>query len=200
MNFFYYSYLWEYSNALAITGGPFKVDLIKKKINEVTSFLKKHLKIYQYKKLGLTNRDDYYFTRPKSDYHTIKNISTDILFTTPKDVLFGKCEAHEKYLEFLESELSILVGLEKNHVSSKFNWTGSKVDLTELLYALYLSGKINSGNLTLKELVQFFEKQFTIDLGDYHHTFLRLRDRSNPSKFLDSLKSSLLERMEDLDS
>lgn len=197
---FYYSYLWKYYSTCAVTGEPFKIDLIKKEIEKAALFLKKHLKIFQYKKLNTCCHDTYYFTRPKEENITTSNLSFDILFTSAKDILFSKCEAQEKYLRFLEGELSTMLGREESGPLSKMNWTGSKVDLTELVYALHLSGKIHNGNLTLKELVLYFEKEMGINLGDYHHTFLRLRDRSTPSKFIDSLRSSLLQRMEELDS
>jgi hypothetical protein len=129
------------------------------------------------------------------------DLHRDAEFATAKDLLLSEISAKKKFLNFLEEQIedldhpaAIKVGLKD------LQWTASKAALTELVYAMHLSGCLNHGRINLKQVVQYFEKIFSIDLGDYHHTFLRLRDRSNPSKFIDSLKSSLLERMEELDS
>ena len=80
----------------------------------------------------------------------------------------------------------------------RLQWTSSKVALTELIYALYHSGTINHGKISLKELVATLEKIMDIELGDYHHTFLRLRARAEPVKFIEKLRNDLFERMQEL--
>jgi hypothetical protein len=85
--------------------------------------------------------------------------------------------------------------LTKNH-----QWTGSKVALIELLYALHTEGVFNHGNADLKEVANIFEAAFNVDLGQYHRTFLEIRARkSERAKFLSSLKEKLLVRMEEAD-
>jgi len=43
-----------------------------------------------------------------------------------------------------------------NH-NLRLNWTGSKVALIELLYALHSEGVFNNGAADLKDLVEYFE-------------------------------------------
>ena len=79
-------------------------------------------------------------------------------------------------------------------------WTGSKVSLTELLYALHSEGVFNNGAVDLKNIAEYFEDIFDIDLGQYRRTFLEIRVRkSERTKFINSLKENLTKRMDNSD-
>ena len=48
----------------------------------------------------------------------------------------------------------------------------------------------------LKDVAEYFENVFNIDLGQYHRTFLEIRIRkSDQTKFLNALKEKLVKRM-----
>lgn len=80
------------------------------------------------------------------------------------------------------------------------DWTGNKIDAIELIYALQNNGSINKGTADIKEMAAAFEQIFNIDLGNYYHAFVELKARkSNRTKFLDSLKESLIKRMDESD-
>lgn len=92
--------------------------------------------------------------------------------------------------------------IEKQKINHKLkqNWTGSKVALIELLYALHTEGVFNNGASDLKDIAEYFENIFNIDLGQYHRAFLEIRMRkSDQTKFLNSLKEKLVKRMENTD-
>ena len=79
-------------------------------------------------------------------------------------------------------------------------WTGSKVALIELIYALHAEGVFNNGTTDLKETAKFFEETFDIDLGQFHRTFFEIRARkSERTKFLNSLRDTLVKRMDEVD-
>jgi len=79
-------------------------------------------------------------------------------------------------------------------------WTGSKVALIELIYALHAEGVFNNGTTDLKETAKFFEETFEIDLGQFHRTFFEMRARkSERTKFLNSLRDTLVRRMDEVD-
>jgi Asp-tRNA(Asn)/Glu-tRNA(Gln) amidotransferase C subunit len=91
---------------------------------------------------------------------------------------------------------------EKSQVNPKVKqtWTGSKVALIELLYALHTEGVFNNGTSDLKDIAEYFENVFNIDLGQYHRAFLEIRMRkSDQTKFLNALKEKLVKRMENTD-
>ena len=84
--------------------------------------------------------------------------------------------------------------------SFKLKWTAPKVALTELLYALNSEGVFNNGTADLKDIAEFFEYIFEIDLGQYRRTFLEIRARkSDRTKFISSLNEALLKRMDNAD-
>ena len=79
-------------------------------------------------------------------------------------------------------------------------WTGAKVDLIELTYALYYSGRINNGQATLQEVSQALGKLFDMEPGDIYRTYIEIRARkTNPTKFLDALKQNLVHKMQEAD-
>lgn len=83
--------------------------------------------------------------------------------------------------------------------SEGFKWTESKASLVELIYALYYNPKaLDNGKNSIRELARMFEQLFDIDLGDVYHTYHELKSRKlEPAKFIDSLKSSFLRKIEE---
>mgnify|MGYP003148365954 FL=1 len=95
--------------------------------------------------------------------------------------------------------MSSTIGSASKVVMPEIEWTGSKVALIELGFALYHSGTINHGRASIKSVMQFLEQVTAMDLGDYHHTSIRLRNRTNPTKFVDKLKDSLQKWISEVD-
>lgn len=106
---------------------------------------------------------------------------------------------------FLENKLIMLNNNENSEKSQrkpniKLTWTASKVALIELMYALHTEGAFNNGAVDLKEIAEYFEYVFEIDLGQYRRTFLEIRARKNDrTKFLATLNDSLQKRMDNQD-
>lgn len=65
---------------------------------------------------------------------------------------------------------------------------------------MHTEGVFNNGTSDLKDIAEYFENIFNIDLGQYHRAFLEIRMRkSDQTKFLNSLKETLIKRMEKTD-
>lgn len=84
----------------------------------------------------------------------------------------------------------------------EMHWSRPKIYLIELIYALEAVGAVNQGSASIKQLVSAFEMLFQTDLGDvygaaFRHSFMKAKARTNPTPFLDELKSSLLNRIEE---
>lgn len=80
---------------------------------------------------------------------------------------------------------------------SKLYWTESKTALIELVYALHAQGAVDNGKADIKDIAAVFEHLFGVELGDYYRTFLEIRVRkTGRTKFIDSLRNSLIKRME----
>jgi hypothetical protein len=202
-NLIFYHNLLRYELELPNREEGSRRKYILRKIEEINEFFLSQIDFIQYLELEQDYMDEFYFTRKFNDkkVHSIRIYDRDPGFSTSHDLLLSELKAQNLFLLFLQTKL-----LEMDHPSEKpseespgLQWTSSKVALTELIYALYHSGTINNGNISLKELVEKLEKFMKIELGDYHHTFLRLRARAEPVKFIEKLRNDLFERMQELD-
>jgi hypothetical protein len=183
--------------------------------NELLSlkkFFDKNLDFYKYHRKQCDYLDHKYFVRGK---HDIKlNIEkfyceTDHRFSTSHDFKVAKIIANDQLEVYLKCELA---NIENHSVKienypnteasqkSTINWTGSKASLIELLYAFHADGSFNNGNVEVKQIAEFIENSFSVELGQYSRTFLELRARkTGRTKYLDTLKEKLIKRMDDAD-
>lgn len=186
--------------------------ILKKYLNHELEKLKRYfdnnLDFYKYYRTGSNYLDHKYFTRGKFDIKLALDsfyFEVDHSFSTSHDFKVGKIMAHDLIQVYLEDKLLMMENREprvKSQVNPKVkqNWTGSKVALIELLYALHTEGVFNNGASDLKDIAEYFENIFNIDLGQYHRAFLEIRMRkSEQTKFLNSLKEKLVKRMENTD-
>lgn len=71
----------------------------------------------------------------------------------------------------------------------------------EQLYSWDTAKCFNNGNTNIKELAEYIETAFNINLGDYYHTFLEMRERKGSrTQFLEKLIKFLNDRMDNLDN
>jgi hypothetical protein len=112
--------------------------------------------------------------------------------------LIANIIGYQGFLQFLQHKLSTSIPYPKIPLP-QINWTGSKIALTELGFGLFYSGAVNHGNASLKSIIQLLEQVTGTDLGDYHHTAIRIRNRTHRTKFIDKLKNSLLNWMANLE-
>lgn len=99
-------------------------------------------------------------------------------------------------------ETAVSSSLNVNHTSLDINlrWTANKTDLVELIYGLYHSASINNGKASIQEIATTLENLFKIDLGDVYRTYSEIRNRKLIQiKFLDLMKSSLQNKINELD-
>lgn len=186
--------------------------IIKKYYNNELDKLKRYfdnnLDFYKYYRTGGTYLDYKYFVRGKFDIKLSLDsfyYEADQSFSTSHDFKIAKILANDLLQLYLEDQLILLDNKnQKYHIqqnsNTKLTWTGSKVALIELLYALQTEGVFNNGNADLKEIASYFEKIFNIDLGQFNRVFLEIRIRkSSQTKFLDSLKETLTKRINNAD-
>lgn len=179
-----------------------------KELAKLKSYFDTNLEFYKYYRTGSTFLDYKYFVRGKFDIKlSLDNyfFETDKRFSTSHDFKVAKILANDLLRLYLENQL-LEIEQERNHIISqhkpnaKLHWTGSKVALTELLYALQTEGVFNNGIADLKDIAEYFEEIFNIDLGQYRRTFLEIRVRKDErAKFISSLREKLLKRMDDTD-
>ncbi len=190
--------------------GGYKV--IKKYLQNELDKLKRYFDssfdFYKYYRTGNNYLDHKYFVRGKHDIRLSLEtfyFETDPKFSTSHDYKISMILANDLLQVYLEDELLELERKEpklKAEVNQKsdISWTGPKTAIIELLYALHSEGTFNYGKAELRQIAVTLEKAFNTDLGQYHRTFLELRVRKgNRTKFMDSLRESLIQRMNNAD-
>jgi len=179
-----------------------------KELDKLKLYFDNNLDFYKYYRTGSTYLDYKYFVRGKFDIKlSLDNyyFETDTNFTTSHDFKVAKILANDLLQLYLENQLVLLENKEdkfksQRNPNAKLTWTGSKVALTELLYALQTEGVFNNGTADLKDIAEYFEENFNIDLGQYRRTFLEIRVRKEDrAKFISTLREKLLKRMDDTD-
>ncbi|WP_431109133.1 RteC domain-containing protein [Winogradskyella poriferorum] len=186
--------------------------IVKKYYNnelvKLKAFFDNELEFYKYYRSGSTYLDHKYFLRSKFDIKMSLSsyyFEADTNFSTSHDYKVAKILANDLIQLYLENNL-VLIGSKDNGEKSqrkpnlKMIWTSPKVALIELVYALHTEGVFNNGAADLKDIAEYFEHIFEIDLGQYRRTFLEIRTRkADRAKFLTILNKGLLKRMEDTD-
>lgn len=186
--------------------------ILKKYYNNELEKLKRYfddnLDFYKYYRTKSTYLDYKYFVRGSFDIkQSFDNFyyEADFNFSTSHDFKVAKILANDLLQLYLEDQLILIDSKNQKHniqqnPNTKLTWTGSKVALIELLYALQTEGIFNNGTADLKYIAEYFEKVFDVDLGQFHRVFLEIRIRkSSQTKFLDSLKEALTKRMNSAD-
>lgn len=179
-------------------------------IKSLQNYFNNNEEFYHYFKSGAVHLDEQYFLSKNAIIRLNKeayNFFTDQQFSTSHCSTVATIIAYEKLIVKLKLEINKLkTGINMSGVykafqkESNLNWTGNKTDLIELIYALHSTGAINNGGADIKETAMAFEQLFNIDLGNYYHSFVEMRSRKiNPTKFMDTLKTSLTKYMKDLD-
>lgn len=190
--------------------GGYKVirKYLQNELDKLKHYFDGNLDFYKYYRTGCNYLDHKYFVRGKHDIRLSLEtfyFETDPKFSTSHDYKISMILANDLLQVYLEDgimELERKAPKQKSEVNQKSDvlWTSPKAALIELLYALHSESSLNYGKAELQQIASALEKAFNIDLGQYHRTFLELRMRKGTrTKFLDSLRDSLLNRMDNAD-
>lgn len=178
---------------------------LNKELKKLKRFFDRNLEFYKYYRSNNSYVDEKFFVRGKHDIKLWLDtyyFESDHTFSTSHDYKVAKIMANDLIQVYIEDQLH------KNNIEqidfltdlSRLNWTGSKAAMIELIYALHSQGVINNGNIDIKVITKTFERAFNVDLGDFYHTYLELKNRKvNRTKFLDSLRDGLIRKMDEQD-
>ncbi|WP_445711828.1 RteC domain-containing protein [Flavobacterium sp.] len=178
-----------------------KIKFYEDALNLIQENTNKNRKFYEYYRARASHKDNIYFLR-ESDANIIKRdcslINYDVKLCTTHDYNMAVMIANDTLTNYLENKIE---QLENNctivhpSIQQTVNWTGTKIDLIELIYALHHSKKINNGNTDIKELALFFGKIFNQDIEENIYRFyIDIKNRkTGRSKFINQL-SEVLEK------
>ena len=206
--YIYHNTIFKMETKMPRGGNSIAKKYLNKELKKLKRYFDNNLDFYNYYRTGSSFFDFKYFIRGSHDIKFRLDsfyFEADKNFSTSHDFKVAKILANDLvqvYIEtkLLEMEQKGYKEKSQHEPKGKIIWTGSKVALTELLYALHSKGVFNNGAIELKEIASFFEQNFNIDLGQYRRTFLEIRDRkSDKTKFINALEEELLKRMDQAD-
>lgn len=181
----------------------------QEELNSLTFFFERNLDFYQYYRSKSTHLDKHYFIRNQRCHQLGLDSAHYIMdndFSTGYDYKVAKIVCNEMLRIYLNKKMQNLdkqTLINKNRATLPTNdlkWTGPKVALVELGYALDASKFLNRGNADIKEIMMALETVFNIDLGEYYRTYVSIRERKiDRTKYLNLITESLVRRMDEDD-
>ena len=169
-------------------GAKEKIKYFEGEIKKFQDYYNDNHVFYQYFKGGETYSDKQYFLRKNKTIRIHMDCYGSYMdddFAANLDTTFAKFMGYKLAIEYFQKEIEKL-SLNPNENQQQINvhrsnltWTGTKVEATEIVYALHACGVFNNGNAGIKEIADKFQVTFNIDLGDYYHTFSEIKKRKN---------------------
>jgi hypothetical protein len=203
---FYNSQLKFETNKPNTTNSILK-NYLKNELKKLESKKRKNLDFYRYYKQKNVFLDHIYFLRENKQLEIFDTeleiyLATD--FYTSHDTLAAEVIAYDLLTNFYKQEINKLKNIssgklddDKPKSKSSLYWTASKIDLIELVYALKVSGAINTGNINIKELVNIFSSLFNIEVSNHYKTYSEIKNRSTDRiKFLKKLVEDFQSKLE----
>lgn len=173
-------------------------------LDQIQEFFVRNHQLYIYYQLGKSDQDEKLFMRNSMPVSLIRDYSFDFdpTFSTVNSSKLAKIMAFEDLTDHIRKIIHRLeMGSDAGRSEvSGHEWTDSKSSLIELAYALHSRGAVNHGKSDVKAIITLMESLFNVQVGNFYRTFQSMRGRKkNRTIFLDSLKESLVKRMDDTD-
>lgn len=191
------TFVIEYRHTCSISENM-RADLINHRMNDYKLVMTENRNYVIRMNRGIGEEDLKYFIRNQFTV-PVNSLGREVLhdpsFSTFHSLLLEKIITNELIENFLNrtSEESV-------HQPSTLTWTANKTALIELVYALHYSQAVNGGELGIKLLAELFEEIFNISLGNVYRAFHEIKNRNEPTLFIDFLKEELLNKVYSDDS
>lgn len=202
----YYNKVFRIETACPVKEGGVYQKFFADQLQELKQEFKEYVcgsNFYRYYRSGRRDRDEEYFTRGRINYSDgLKSFvfEIDLEFSTYYDSKVARIIANDLIYGYLTTKISTddLRGqLAPSDSSKEIFWTDSKTALIELVYALHATGVISHGKIGIRKIALVFQILFRVPLGDIHHSFHRMKDRTGTrTSFIDHLKLSLEQYMD----
>lgn len=169
---------------------------LNRELKNIEDYIERRSEFYSYYRLGLTHDDACFFTRDKRmmDRLYLEPCMSEREpgYSTNCDYKLAKVMANERLELLLRSQLEELDLPRK--AQKRLAWAAKKTFLIELLYSL--DSYRAFGKTPLREVVDVTEEVLGINLGNVSSSFADMRERNDPTPFLDALREALLKRMD----
>lgn len=178
----------------------------EEELKALQSFFRMNSFHYQYYRNGLSELDSQYFLRSALPLSVpLADITeTDPLFSTPVSFLFAKFIAFEHLQYHILEQIAHLKypelsqPLKTGGAAAEMKWTGDVINIIELAYGIWLTGQLNNGNASLNQIVRWLEGNLQVNIGNVQRRFIEIerRKRLSPTKYLDQMRSAVIQKIE----
>ena len=205
----YYNKVYRIETACPVNNGKLFTKYFTKHLEQLKTSYKEYVcnsDFYKYYKSKRTDLDSKFFRLNQIDLHGGLNsivFEIDEKFSTYYDYKVSRIISNDLLYEYLiqrmesDEKPSIFQNQSIDCYNKDVFWTDSKNALIELIYALHASGAVSNGRVGISKMSMVFEIIFRVKLGDLHHSFHRMKDRSgSKTAFLDHLKANLEKYMD----
>lgn len=205
----YYNKVYRIETGCPVNNGKLFIKYFTKHLEQLKTSYKEYVcnsDFYKYYKSKRTDLDSKFFRLNQIDLHGGLNsivFEIDAKFSTYYDYKVSRIISNDLLYDYLmqrmdsEEKPSIFQNQPVDGYNKDVFWTDSKNALVELIYALHASGAISNGRVGISKMSMVFEIIFRVKLGDLHHSFHRMKDRSgSKTAFLDHLKANLEKYMD----
>lgn len=203
----YYNKVFRIETSCPVNDGKMYYAFFSNELEQLKLEYKEHIcnsDFHRYYRSGRTDKDNEFFMLGKINYHNGLNsfvFEIDPSFSTYYDYKVARIIANELLYTYLLEKTNLDQNsnsiLQKPESVKEIFWTDSKNALIELIYALYVSGAISHGKIGIRKISLAFHILFRTPLGDIHHAFHRMKERTGSrTVFLDKLKAALEEYMD----
>ena len=198
----YYNAIYKIETKKPYGAKPIK-KYLDKELKKLKRYFDNNLDFYKYYRTNNTSLDERLFVRGNHDIKLCLDtgyFQSDLTFSTSHDYKVAKIIANDLIQVYIEDQLNNKDQEDRTITPQKLNWTSSKVALIELIYSLHYQGVFDNGNADIRLIAKYFEDSFNVSLGNFYQTYLELRSRKmNQTKFLDTLRETLIRKMDELD-
>lgn len=163
--------------------------------------------MYQYYLLDGIELDTIYFTSgaKNSELFIPESSWTDSGFSAPGDFVFAKFIGLERIQDFLIRRLypgmdgDASIRTKERH---KLTWTGDKINLVEIAYAIRDTSQINQGKADIIDVINWLEDSLNVSLSRHYRMFSEIKSRKSVSRtrYIDHMKAMLLSHLEEGDA
>lgn len=180
----------------------------EKLLSEINSYSTNNRELYEYFRSRSSHKDEDFFVR-RSYKDIVKYdcclINYDSKLATSHDYKLSVLISNDMFTSYLENKLDELNGkckFNSKQIDHKFNWTGTKVDLTEMVYGFQATASINNGNFDLKEFAIFLGTMLNIEIdSNLYGNYSDIKSRKvSKTRFINSMSDKLIEKMDNEDS
>ncbi|WP_418264201.1 RteC domain-containing protein [Flavobacterium faecale] len=193
------------------SGNKLSLKFFEEELKKAAKSLNVESKFYSYYRSDANDWDSQYFTRKtkKSILDTDNSqIGFDSKISTCYDNKIASILAHDLLICYIENRIRKIktkIKLKKKasqkaiKAQSNLQWTGTKTEFIELIYALYFAKVLNNGNISIKEIASTMGALFNMDIKDsLYRTYSEIKKRKAPSsiflqRLVDIFRNKIIE-------